>query len=144
PALSSARALTAPLASSVAAAAAIRIPLFTRSMSLSSSPPGRESLGCRLRRPGWPSVSVAPRSATPSPAYGVEGPGALAFRCPRPRSPLADPPHARRSHPGGVRQHLRRAVRLRRLAHHRAEPGDPEPRQPAALLHRPEHHDDPA
>src|SRR5262249_61443545 len=45
PAFSSARARTAPLARSVAAAAAIRIPLLTRSMVLSSSPPSGEVVG---------------------------------------------------------------------------------------------------
>src|SRR5262249_41516024 len=144
PALSSARAWTAPLARSVAAAAAIRIPLLTRSMVLSSSPQSGRSLGCRLRRPRLARVSAAPRSATPSGAYGVEGPGALVRRRRRRRPPLAGAPVARRGNRGGVREHLRHPLRVRRLAHHRAEPGDPEPLQPAALLHRSEHHDGPA
>src|SRR5262249_32195153 len=61
PAFSSARAFTAPLAKSVAAAVAIRIPLLTRfiDLSFSLSPyAGEVTGGCRLRRPRGRQVSA--------------------------------------------------------------------------------------
>src|SRR5262249_8923022 len=81
PALSSARAFTAPLAKSVAAAVAMRMPLLTRfinfSFPLRSPSAGRPPGGgrrkvARLGHPGWRRVSTA-RSATPSGFHGIEG-----------------------------------------------------------------------
>src|SRR5262249_60980230 len=91
PAFSSARAFTAPLANSAAAAVATTIPLLTRFIRTSPSfprTPGVASQRTGFRRPIWLDVSAAPFGYTIGPPWGRGGAG-----CP--------PPPPRRPDPGG-------------------------------------------
>src|SRR5262245_23186572 len=75
PAFSSARAFTAPLANSAAAAVATTIPLLTRFIRTSPSFPERCGVASErtgFGRPRWLEVSAA-RSATLSALHGIEG-----------------------------------------------------------------------
>src|SRR5262245_61056552 len=152
PALSSARAFTAPLAKSVAAAVAMRMPLLTRFIDFSfpsplgGRPPGeghRRVAGldapARVRfQPG------AARSATPSGFHAIEGADAPARGFESGGAGMAGPTASRRCDRRDVLERAPRPLRLRRLAHDRTESGHPDAPPHPELLRRSGHDDHPA
>ena len=140
PAFSSARALTAPERNSAAAAPAIRMPLFARVMDLSFSPGGGSTLsGRRLRRPAARGSFQSGPARLHHRGYGVEG-GLRGSPMPGWLAPLLLAGAIVAAYSNGFDV----PFVLRRLAHHRAEPGHPHAAPHAGLLRRSRHHDGPA